>query len=51
MSSSLNQTLAPFAFSWRWSSAALPWRSSQAWQRKRSRRSGWVRACSAAFWA
>ena len=48
---SLNQTVAPRDVSRSHSSFAAPLRSSQAWHRKRSRRSGWLRAYASAFWA
>src|SRR4051812_7879740 len=46
---SLNQTVAPLDFRRSYNSEALPSLSSQAWQRKRSRRSGCSRACSTAL--
>src|SRR5438552_13364950 len=46
---SLNQTVAPRDTSRSHNSLAAPCRSSQAWQRKRLRRSGCSRACSSAW--
>src|SRR5438105_15641855 len=46
---SLNQTVALRDTSRSHNSLAAPCRSSQAWQRKRSRRSGCSRACSSAW--
>src|SRR5437879_9301359 len=48
---SLNQTAAPRYTSRSHNSLAAPFRSSQAWQRKRSRRSGCSRDCSSAWLA
>ena len=45
----LNQTVAPLATSRSYKSFAVSVRSAQAWQRKRSRFSGLMRACSSAL--